>query len=111
MIGSAEPASRRSEQSDGLCRSAFSTRRQITPLRLFEPVMGIWLIIEWRDFIVTGAAIQCLRFSEGPIGLEPQRRGAQSERKAFQGFEYASTYAQSSRIGADPHALYFANVP
>ncbi len=79
-------------------------------LGFFEPVMRIWLVVERLDFDISALAIQRLRFCEGPIGLEPQGAQAKFPCNNFQGFEHAPTDAESTRIGRDPHALYFADI-
>src|SRR6266487_1020467 len=79
-------------------------------LGFFEPVMRIWLVVERLDFDISALAIQRLRFCEGPIGLEPQGAQAKFPCNNFQGFEHAPTDAESTRIGTDPHALYFADI-
>src|SRR5262249_12069482 len=76
---------------------------------LFEPVMGIRLIVEGLDFKISALAIQRLRFFEGPVGLQPERAHAKFSCMCFQRFEDAPTDAEAARIGGDPHALDFAD--
>src|SRR5262245_2324660 len=72
-------------------------------------MMRIRLIVEGRDLDKSILSIECLRFLEAAIGIEPQRAQAEASRMRFQRFEDAPADAEPARVGRNPEPLDLAD--
>ena len=73
--------------------------------RLFEPVMGVELVVERRHLAVARRAVQPLRLAERLMRLELHRAIAKRPRLGFQPHKQLAPEAQPASLRRDPHPL------
>src|SRR5438445_7883531 len=87
---------------------AFASERDSSPARskaLFEPMVGIRLVVEGFHFLVSAVSVQLDGFNEGAVRFQVKNRNSRFPCVALQSLEETPPQPKTTRPWSDPHAL------
>src|SRR6185295_10144678 len=75
---------------------------------LFEPVVGVGLVVERTDFSIATALVQRLGLDQRLVGFQPKKRNLAFPREIFETVKDALPYSETAAGRFDPHAFDLA---